>query len=698
MNSYKKILLMADNNNNGTGKKKSPTPPSNGGGPNKPDDNFDWSKIIKLVFGWGAVVVAAVIVMQLMKTGTANYVDIQYNQYEKLLNDDKIASAKITKSDINDYYFKAELKNEVNLDIGGKTQKVKNISVYLPEPIIKDQEEVWKQKGIDFTFEKDSNEWVNILVGFLPWILIIGVWILIMRKFQGQGGGSRGIFTFGKSKAKLISQSGTRITFRDVAGADEAKLELQEIIEFLKEPSKFQKLGGKIPRGVLLLGPPGTGKTLLARAVAGEAGVPFFSISGADFVEMFVGVGASRVRDLFEQGKKNAPCIIFIDEIDAVGRHRGAGLGGGHDEREQTLNQLLVEMDGFEQNSGVIIIAATNRPDVLDPALLRPGRFDRQVVVDRPDVKGREGVLKVHTRNIPLDLDVDLEVLAKGTPGLAGAELANLVNEAALLAARKNKKKVQMIDFEEAKDKVMMGMERKSLIISEAEKKTTAYHEIGHVLVARMLPEADPVHKVTIIPRGRALGVTSYLPIDEKHTYSKEYLEAVITYALGGRAAEKIIFDHYTTGAGNDIEKATGIARKMVCEWGMSDKLGPLNYGAKEEEIFLGREIQRHKDYSEKTAEEIDEEIRKIVSTSMTRAEKILRDNIEVLHKLSKELLERESLDSSEIDTIINGGELPTFKKDDGNGVDKKVDEVPDHVKKLMEQRKKESAPKDDSN
>ena len=689
---------MADNNNNGTGKKKSPTPPSNGGGPNKPDDNFDWSKIIKLVFGWGAVVVAAVIVMQLMKTGTANYVDIQYNQYEKLLNDDKIASAKITKSDINDYYFKAELKNEVNLDIGGKTQKVKNISVYLPEPIIKDQEEVWKQKGIDFTFEKDSNEWVNILVGFLPWLLIIGVWILIMRKFQGQGGGSRGIFTFGKSKAKLISQSGTRITFRDVAGADEAKLELQEIIEFLKEPSKFQKLGGKIPRGVLLLGPPGTGKTLLARAVAGEAGVPFFSISGADFVEMFVGVGASRVRDLFEQGKKNAPCIIFIDEIDAVGRHRGAGLGGGHDEREQTLNQLLVEMDGFEQNSGVIIIAATNRPDVLDPALLRPGRFDRQVVVDRPDVKGREGVLKVHTRNIPLDLDVDLEVLAKGTPGLAGAELANLVNEAALLAARKNKKKVQMIDFEEAKDKVMMGMERKSLIISEAEKKTTAYHEIGHVLVARMLPEADPVHKVTIIPRGRALGVTSYLPIDEKHTYSKEYLEAVITYALGGRAAEKIIFDHYTTGAGNDIEKATGIARKMVCEWGMSDKLGPLNYGAKEEEIFLGREIQRHKDYSEKTAEEIDEEIRKIVSTSMTRAEKILRDNIEVLHKLSKELLERESLDSSEIDTIINGGELPTFKKDDGNGVDKKVDEVPDHVKKLMEQRKKESAPKDDSN
>jgi cell division protease FtsH len=513
---------------------------------------------------------------------------------------------------------------------------------------------------------------------------------------QGQGGGTRGIFSFGKSKAKLITPSNKRVTFKDVAGADEAKLELQEIIEFLKEPSKFQKLGGKIPRGVLLLGPPGTGKTLLARAVAGEAGVPFFSISGADFVEMFVGVGASRVRDLFDQGKRHAPCIIFIDEIDAVGRHRGAGLGGGHDEREQTLNQLLVEMDGFEQNSGVIIIAATNRPDVLDPALLRPGRFDRQVVVDRPDVKGREGILKVHTRNIPLGDDVDLEVLAKGTPGLAGAELANLVNEAALLAARKNKKKVEMSDFEEAKDKVMMGMERKSLIISEEEKKTTAYHEIGHVLVAKKLPEADPVHKVTIIPRGRALGVTSYLPIDEKHTYSKEYLEAMITYALGGRAAEKLIFNHYTTGAGNDIEKATNIARKMVCEWGMSDKLGPLAYGAKEEEIFLGREIQRHKDYSEKTAQEIDDEVRTIIRNAEQRAENILKENIDLLHKLSKELLEREILDGEEIDAIIKGQELPPVKKPEkSNG----EEEIPDHVKKLMEQRnKKETAPKDESN
>ncbi|HED05243.1 MAG TPA: ATP-dependent zinc metalloprotease FtsH, partial [Ignavibacteria bacterium] len=448
----------------------------------------------------------------------------------------------------------------------------------------------------------------------------------------------------------------------------------------------------------LLLGPPGTGKTLLARAVAGEAGVPFFSISGAEFVEMFVGVGASRVRDLFEQGKKNAPCIIFIDEIDAVGRHRGAGIGGGHDEREQTLNQLLVEMDGFEKNSGVIIIAATNRPDVLDPALLRPGRFDRLIVVDRPDVKGREGILKVHTRNIPLNSNVDLEILAKGTPGLAGAELANLVNEAALLAARRNRKKVEMIDFEESKDKVMMGIERKSMIISEAEKKTTAYHEIGHVLVARMLPEADPVHKVTIIPRGRALGVTSYLPIDEKHTYSKEYLEAMITYALGGRAAEKIIFNHYTTGAGNDIEKATKIARKMVCEWGMSEKLGPLSYGAKEEEIFLGREIQQHKDYSEQTAIIIDDEVRVIVGTAMKRSEQILSDNIDLLHKLAKELLEREILDAQEIDKIIRGEKLPPLPE---NGKDQSSNHkgIPEHVKKLMEKRKnQESSSENGSN
>jgi cell division protease FtsH len=688
-------FFMSDN----FGKKQPPRNPK-GGGPNKPDDNFDWSKILRMVFGWGAVIVAAVIVMQVFRAGQESYIEISFAEYKRILTEtDKITEATITKSDINDYYFKAELSSETTVTLDGNTTSVEAITVYIPEPIIRDEEAVWKERGVSYSFDKQSSEWLNILIGFLPWILIIAVWIIIMRRMQGQGGGSRGIFSFGKSKAKLISQSSQKVTFKDVAGADEAKLELQEVIEFLKEPSKFQKLGGKIPRGVLLLGPPGTGKTLLARAVAGEAGVPFFSISGAEFVEMFVGVGASRVRDLFDQGKKSAPCIIFIDEIDAVGRHRGAGLGGGHDEREQTLNQLLVEMDGFEQNSGVIIIAATNRPDVLDPALLRPGRFDRQIVVDRPDVKGREGILKVHTRKIPLDEKVNLEVLAKGTPGLSGADLANLVNEAALLAARKNKKNVEMIDFEEAKDKVMMGMERKSLIITEEEKKTTSYHEIGHVLVARMIPEADPVHKVTIIPRGRALGVTSYLPIDEKHTYSKEYLEAVITYALGGRAAEKIVFDHYTTGAGNDIEKATNIARKMVCEWGMSDKMGPLSYGAKEEEIFLGREIQKHRDYSEKTAVEIDDEVRAIVSTGMNRAEKILNDNIDLLHKLSKELLEREILDSEEINRIIQGEELPPVSKEESESENKTPEKVPDHVKKLLDQRKsKDTAVKDDAN
>jgi cell division protease FtsH len=580
--------------------------------------------------------------------------------------------------------------------------------------MIKEEKEDWIKYNVQYSFIKESDEWLTVLLGFLPWILIIAIWILIMRRMQGGGGGGKGIFNFGKSRAKMVNQEyGVKISFRDVAGADEAKQELEEVIDFLKAPAKFQRLGGKIPKGVLLLGPPGTGKTLLARAVSGEAGVPFFSISGADFVEMFVGVGASRVRDLFDQGKKNAPCIIFIDEIDAVGRQRGAGLGGGHDEREQTLNALLVEMDGFEQNSGVIIIAATNRPDVLDPALLRPGRFDRQIVVDRPDVNGREGILKVHTKEIPLSKDVNLKELAKGTPGLAGAELANMVNEAALLAARKNKKKVSRIDFEEAKDKVMMGIERKSLIISDEEKKTTAYHEIGHVLVAKKLPEADPVHKVTIIPRGRALGVTTYLPVDEKHTYSKEYLETMITYALGGRAAEKIVFDRFTTGAGNDIQRATDISRKMVCEWGMSEKLGPLNYGSNDQEIFLGREVTRHKNFSESTAEIIDSEIKNIVSVCMDRAEKILTENIELLHKMSQELLEREILISEEIDAIMRGEDLPPYKRDGegetksktkiseiekpvDNGSEEKEetadeedsDEMPEHVKKLMEERK----------
>ena len=662
--------------------------------PKKPDGEFDWSKVIKSVLSWGAVVIAAVIVMQFMQEGNNTGMEITYDQYETYINGDKIGEAKILKDESNNYIFEGVFKKKEFIN----NQNIEKFRVTLVEPIIKEQVHVWKEKGIKFTFVKESNEWMTLLFGLVPWILIIGVWVLFMKRMQGgAGGGQKGIFSFGKSKAKLISDSQIKVTFKDVAGADEAKQELEEIIEFLKEPSKFQKLGGKIPRGVLLLGPPGTGKTLLARAVAGEAGVPFYSISGADFVEMFVGVGASRVRDLFEQGKKSAPSIVFIDEIDAVGRQRGAGLGGGHDEREQTLNALLVEMDGFEQNSGVIIIAATNRPDVLDPALLRPGRFDRQVVVDRPDVKGREGILKVHTRKTPLDKNVNLKILAKGTPGLSGAELANLVNEAALLAARKNKIAIEVIDFEDAKDKIMMGMERKSLIISEKEKKVTAYHEIGHVLVALKTPEADPVHKVTIIPRGQALGVTTYLPVDEKHTYSKEYLEGVITYALGGRAAEKVVFNNFTTGAGNDIEKATSIARKMVCEWGMSEKLGPISYGAKQEELFLGREVTKHQEFSELTAQEIDVEVKTIITDAMKRSEEILKENMDVLHKLSKELLEREILDSDEIDKIIKGEELPPLKKNgNGNG----SEEVPAHVKDMIkekEERKTEEKP-DESN
>lgn len=686
MNEQNNKWFMADEDNTPNQKpKKGFTPP-------KPDGDFDWGKIIKTVFSWGAVVIAAVIVMQLMRTGTSGAIDVSYNQYQQFLKDDKISSAKIIKSDINDYRLEGTLKEKEKIFVNNTGVDVKSFTVVLDQTDLAEQKKIWDEKGIKYTYVKESNEWLTVFLGFIPWLLILAVWIFFFRRMQGGagGGGSRGLFNFGKSRAKLISESQIKVTFKDVAGADEAKLELHEIIEFLREPGKFQKLGGKIPRGVLLLGPPGTGKTLLARAVAGEAGVPFFSISGADFVEMFVGVGASRVRDLFDQGKKNAPCIIFIDEIDAVGRHRGAGLGGGHDEREQTLNQLLVEMDGFEQNSGVIIIAATNRPDVLDPALLRPGRFDRQVVVDRPDVKGREGILKVHTRKIPLEPDVDLTTLAKGTPGLAGAEIANLVNEAALLAARKNKKKVGMDDFEEAKDKVMMGMERKSMIISEKEKKVTAYHEIGHVLVAKMIPESDPVHKVTIIPRGRALGVTTYLPVDEKHTYSKDYLEAMIAYALGGRAAEKLVFNQFTTGAGNDIEKSTAIARKMVCEWGMSEKLGPLAYGNKEQEIFLGREISQHKDYSEQTAQIIDGEIKRIITTGMERAEKILAENIDTLHRLSKELLEREILDSDEIDKIMRGEELPPAKRNgNSDSSDVKAEGVPDHVKSLLDEKKK---------
>jgi cell division protease FtsH len=506
--------------------------------------------------------------------------------------------------------------------------------------------------------EDESPWYMVLLLNWFPMLLLIGVWIFFMRQMQVGGGKA---MSFGKSRAKLLTENQHRVTFADVAGADEAKDDLQEIIAFLKDPKKFTKLGGRIPKGCLLVGPPGTGKTLLARAIAGEAGVPFFSISGSDFVEMFVGVGASRVRDLFVQGKKNAPCIIFIDEIDAVGRHRGAGLGGGHDEREQTLNQLLVEMDGFEANEGVILIAATNRPDVLDPALLRPGRFDRRVVVPRPDVKGREGILQVHTRKVPVAEDVDIAVLARATPGFAGADLENLVNEAALLAARSNKEKVDMGDFEVAKDKVMMGAERRSMIISDEEKRVTAYHEAGHALVAKLLPGADPVHKVTIIPRGMALGLTQQLPIDEKHTYQKDYLLNNLAILFGGRVAEELVLNHMTTGAGNDIEKATDLAHRMVCEWGMSEKLGPMTFGKKEEEIFLGRDFTQKVDYSENTAIEIDAEIRRIIQESYQKAKDLLKKNLGLLHKVAQMLLEKEVLDGSEIDAIVrefggNGG------------------------------------------
>jgi cell division protease FtsH len=490
-------------------------------------------------------------------------------------------------------------------------------------------------------------------------LLLIGVWIFFMRQVQAGGGKA---MSFGKSRARLLNENQQRITFEDVAGIDEAKHEVEEIIDFLKDPKKFTRLGGKIPKGAILIGSPGTGKTLLARAIAGEADVPFFSISGSDFVEMFVGVGAARVRDLFIQGKKNAPCIIFVDEIDAVGRHRGAGLGGGHDEREQTLNQLLVEMDGFESNDGVIIVAATNRPDVLDPALLRPGRFDRRIVVPLPDVRGRQGILKVHAKKAPLSNDVDLQVIARGTPGFCGADLANLVNEAALLAARENQDAITMRHFDQAKDKVLMGAERKSMIISQKEKKLTAYHEAGHTLVAKKLPGADPIHKVTIIPRGMALGLTQQLPIDEMHTYSREYLNNNIAILLGGRIAEEIIFNEVTTGAGNDIERATDIARKMVCTWGMSDKLGPLSYGKKEEQIFLGREIAQHRDYSEATAVAIDAEVKSIIDENHARVTLLLNDNSQILVRLADTLLERESLDADDIDLVISGKDLPPLK------------------------------------
>jgi cell division protease FtsH len=601
------------------------------------------SSTARQIIFWVLIIAGALLIYKLVNPGSKNTQNIDLVQLDQKIEAGQLKQLTIKTSEAVGVDRETGMEYHVQLT----NEHAKN-------DLIKKAKEAGTtgKPRVDKVEEEPSNSYLwPALYYLLPFVLIFGFWIFMLR--QMQSGGNKAL-SFGKSRAKLLSNQQKRVTFKDVAGVEEAKEELQEIIEFLKEPQKFQKLGGRIPKGVLMMGPPGTGKTLLARAIAGEANVPFFSISGSDFVEMFVGVGASRVRDLFEQGKKNAPCIIFIDEIDAVGRHRGAGLGGGHDEREQTLNQLLVEMDGFESNDGVILIASTNRPDVLDPALLRPGRFDRRVVVSRPDVRGREGILKVHTRKIPLGEDVDISVIARGTPGFTGADLANLVNEAALNAARYNKKVVAMADFELAKDKVLMGAERKSMVISNEEKRVTAYHEAGHTLVGLKVPNADPVHKVTIIPRGMALGVTQQLPEGDRHNYTEEYLLGQISILMGGRIAEETFLGSITTGASNDIERATELARAMVCEYGMSE-LGPLTFGKKEEQIFLGREIAQHRDYSEETSIRIDSEVRKIVTEQYQRARRILDENRDTMVRLAEALLEHESLDSVQIRRIVAG-------------------------------------------
>ena len=624
-------------------------------GDNK-NNEFQWKRAGKTSLIWVMILMVAILLSGLL-TSNEQSVEIQYFQYREFLETRQISSADIIE-DV--FYGEFSIPLSIQTDVT-VLENVSKFHVILPF-IDKDVMSEWDTYGVNYSFKAKTIDWTSYFLNMLPWILLIGIWIFFIRRMQG-GGGMGGIFNFGKSRAKIWTSDMPKITFDDVAGCVEAKEELKEIIDFLKKPKRFQKLGAKIPKGALLIGAPGTGKTLLARAVAGEADVPFFSLSGAEFVEMFVGVGASRVRDLFEQGKKSTPCIVFIDELDAVGRQRGAGLGGGHDEREQTLNQLLVEMDGFDSNEMVIVLAATNRPDVLDPALLRPGRFDRQIVVDIPDIKGRLGILKVHTKKIILNKrKVKLEEVARGTPGLVGADLANLVNEAALMAARKRKKSVDMDDFEEAKDKVMMGIQRKSVILSDEEKKVTAYHESGHTLVATKTPGADPIHKVTIIPRGQALGLTSQIPIDEKHNYSRDYIEGRLAILLGGRAAEQLIFNELTTGAGDDIEKATTIARKMVCEWGMSDIIGPMTFGKKNEEIFLGREIQSHRDFSESTARLIDEEIVRFIRKAQRTAAKLLKDNIEILHVMAEGLLKYETLNSKDINRILEGKKLTRSK------------------------------------
>mgnify|MGYP001325152429 FL=1 len=605
---------------------------------------------------WMAILFFVIFALSILPNDMDNEVEISYNSYQELLSSEKIEKATIEQ----DNSFHGTLRESATLTNknGAIFEERTKFVVYLPSDY-SEQIELWDGVGIEYNFEGESINWTSWLLGFAPWLLLIGFWIFMIRRMQNTNSGMNNVFSFGKSKAKMFSSNLPKVKFLDVAGCVEAKEELEEVILYLKSPKKFQKLGGKIPKGVLLVGPPGTGKTLLARAVAGEASVPFLSISGAEFVEMFVGVGASRVRDLFKQAKEHAPAIVFIDELDAVGRQRGAGLGGGHDEREQTLNQLLVELDGFESNHNVIVMAATNRPDVLDSALLRPGRFDRQVVVDIPDLNGRHDILKIHTKKIKINSkSVNLLDIAKGTPGMVGADLANLVNEAALLASRKRKKSVDNEDFEDAKDKVIMGVQRKSMILSEDEKKITAYHESGHAVVAIFTPEADPVHKVTIIPRGRALGVTMQLPLDEKHGYSKKYITGRLAVMMGGRSAEEIIFNEITTGASNDIERATSIARKMVCEWGMSDKLGPMSFGKKNEEIFLGREIQSHRDYSEKTAQAIDSEVVRIIKNAQKDSRKILEEKIDLLHLMASELLEHETIDEKDIKLLVKGKKL----------------------------------------
>lgn len=652
----------------------------------KGNQGFQWKQAGKTSLIWVIILISAIFVSGLFTGKGGDELELEYYEYEHFLNSELIATAEIIQTD-----FHGKLKRLSTVERGSQRLQVDAFWVILPRDVDEAMEKEWKARGVQYTFGKPSVDWGGYLLSMAPWLLLIVFWIFIMRRMQGGMGGTKGLFSFGRSRARLWTNDKPGVTFDDVAGCEEAKTELTEIIQFLKHPKRYQKLGGRIPKGVLLLGPPGTGKTLMARAVAGEANVPFFSISGADFVEMFVGVGASRVRDLFEQGKKHAPAIVFIDEIDAVGRHRGAGLGGGHDEREQTLNALLVEMDGFEPNTNIIVLAATNRPDVLDTALVRPGRFDRQVVVDAPDLRGRHGILKVHTRKIPMK-DVNLETIAKGTPGLVGADLENIVNEAALLAARKEKSNVNMDDFEEAKDKVMMGVERKSMLLSDEEKELTAYHESGHALVAKLLPDADPIHKVTIIPRGRALGLTSQLPIDERHNYPKSYIETRLKVLMGGRVAEQIIFGELTTGGGNDIEVASEVARKMVCEWGMSKVMGPLTFGKKEQEIFLGREIAQHRDYSELTAQKIDEEVTKIVTEAEKVVMKLLKNNIDKLHSLAKVLLEYETINGADIDDILAGVKLKRRPARENNGQTVEEESIPETVEETEPEEEEKKA------